>query len=773
MKIDKSRFIATFITEAQDYLTLLNQGLVRLEKEGSNLELLAELFRVAHTLKGASQMMGFMKIRTVAHQLEDVFDFLKEGKLKLEGGIADLVFNSLDRIKMGLEHIAKTQEEEIQTDDLSSRFSEVCGPIEKESTPSNISKRGDTEKPKEFSPPLTPLKEILPSEKRGPRREAVSPGASVASTDEYIRVPVSRINDLLNLMGEMVISKVKSSYKMTLFKRLSKQALISERMLYELETLIKDQLEIQDILFENKGSVLRGSQGKASRLLDQLHQVETVFGDFRREFSTLSDDIQNEIFHLNPVIEELQQKMKEIRMLPCATLFEGFPRLVRDIAKQEGKEVNFLVQGEETELDKKVLEAIKGPLIHVLRNAMDHGIEGAQERLALGKPKEGNIVLGAYQEGSKVVIQVQDDGRGIDLEGVKATALKKNLVDAQKLQEMKEEEILSLIFMDGFSTAPIVTDVSGRGVGLSVVRLELEKLKGSVRVLSEKGKGTTVRLELPLTIAILQVLLVSAGGVQWAFPMPNLEESLKVAWSRVATIENRMVIQVRSQSVPVIPLVDVLGVRQGSADERQEEMTVVVVNSLGKRIGFAVDHVLGEREVFIKNLGAHLSKVKGVSGATILASGEVIVILDVQDLVIQAQSASPRAPLGHERFVKVQKKVLVVEDSLTTRELEKTILENNGFEVETAIDGLDALEKLGKLSYDVVVSDIQMPRMDGFELCKNIRLSEKWKELPVIFVTALSKEEEKRKGIEVGAQAYIIKSQFDQKNLLEMVNRFV
>ena len=771
MKIDKRKFLETYTVEVQGYLTSLNQGLVSLEKESGNQNLLEELFRLAHTLKGASRMMGFGRISNIAHKIEDLFGLLKSKKLVFKSYLADPLFQALDVIEKALPRLADESDNAVPADFVIQNIEAACAgtastgtAVPKEiKTIENISSPPETmiEKPKGDSP-------------KGDAPKGDSP------KEEYLKIPISRINHLLNLIGEMVISKVRSSYKMRLMKKVSRQSLLAEKMLYELENLIKEAKLIPDELLQFQGTVIRASQEmeSAAHLLNHLHTTESLFGTLRKELAEVHDDIQTEVFHLNPVIEELQQKMKEMRMLPCATLFEGFPRLVRDIARQQEKEVELTLRGGETELDKKVLEAIKGPLIHILRNAVDHGIESKEERRKLGKKEAGKITLGAYQEGDRVVLLVEDDGHGIDIEKVRQTALEKNIIGENDLADMTPQEVMNLVFAPGFSTAPIITDVSGRGVGLDVVRTELERLKGAVVLSSQVGLGTSLRIDLPLTIAIMSVLLIEAGGFRWALPMSNLLESLRVFSSEISTIENRMIIQVRGHSVPILSLTDLLGVKMARSNNdsspltNEKVLTVVIINSLNKQVGFIVDKVLGEEEVFIKNIGAHLGKVQAVSGASILATGDVIVILDTQDLATQSLLAHPVLKIKEKgKYKTLKKKILIVEDSLTTRELEKSILENSGYEVETAIDGLDALEKLSFTSFDAIVSDIQMPRMDGFEFCKTLKQNDRLKSIPVIFVTALSREDEKRKGIQVGAVAYITKGQFDQGNLLETLER--
>ncbi|MDP3980630.1 MAG: hybrid sensor histidine kinase/response regulator [Chlamydiota bacterium] len=804
MSLDKERFISVFIAEAEANLTALNQGLVNLEKNPHDSQTLSELFRIAHTLKGTSKMMGYLSIRDVAHKIENLFDLIRSQEIDFKTEMADIIFSALDMIKQALENISIGKEENIEIKNICQSLDALLeGKVYRE--PGQHSPKDDDKKKlietlhhKESGMTQPEKKKAeLSKENADELKVQQVPDTPSVQKEEYIQVPLSRINHILNLIGEMVISKVRSSYRMSLLKRLSKQSLSAEKMLYELENYLKETIDLPDELISHKGAVLRSTQemDNVTMLINQLYKVQSSFTRLREEMVQLSDEVNTEIFYLNPVIEELQQKMKEIRMLPCATIFEGFPRLVRDIRKEQKKDVELIIHGQETELDKNVLDAIKGPLVHILRNAVDHGIETMEERIALNKPTPAQITLEALQESGRVVIIVKDDGKGIDLDKIKEVAIKKKLCSQEDLDKMGDEEIINFVFAEGFSTSEMITDVSGRGVGLDVVLTEIQRLKGYVKIESQKGQGTVLRLELPLTIAIMQVLLVMVNGVRWAFPIASLEESIKITDDEIGTIENHMIIQVRGHSVPIVPLKEVLGL-QGESDietlgsdalgldsfaetkpqsaKKSNERTVVIVNAMNKRIGFLVDRVIGEDEVFIKNIGPYLGKVKGVSGSTILANGAVVIILDARDLITLTQLGHP-AMKSSVKITKqmAKKKVLIVEDSLTTRELEKSILDNAGYDVETAIDGLDALGKIARMSFDVIISDIQMPRMDGFEFCKNVRMNEKYKEIPFVFVTALSKDEEKKKGIQVGAQAYILKSQFDQGNLLDTIERLL
>jgi chemotaxis protein histidine kinase CheA len=436
-----------------------------------------------------------------------------------------------------------------------------------------------------------------------------------------------------------------------------------------------------------------------------------------------------------------------------------------------------LISGEETELDKKVLDGMKASLIHILRNCIDHGIEGPDARAALGKQRYGTIKISSFYEADNVVITVEDDGRGMDIDQIKQTALKKRLVSSYDLEGMTDKEILNIVFMNGYSTSPVVTDVSGRGIGLDIVRRDIANLKGRVTLDTQKNRGTKFTLVLPLTIAIIQVLLVEVQNMIFALPMLPITESVKVNKDDVSTLEGRMAIHLREHTVPLVRLDEVLELPpEGDEDEKaSKEMLVVIATSLDSRVGFIVDEIVGEAEVFIKSLGRHLGKVKNVSGAIIMPTGEVVVVLDIADLV--AHSALSLPPVTGKRrapeLKRQEKRILVVEDAFSTRELEKTILETHGYVVDTAVDGLDALDRMTGTHYDLIVSDIEMPRMDGFELCRILKKKDGYKDIPFVMVTALQKEEDKRRGMEVGAAAYIAKSTFEQTNLLDTIERLV
>ena len=763
--------MAIFKAETEDHLTKLDNGLVELEKQPDNVELVSDLNREVHTLKGSARVFGFCEIEDIAHRIEDIFEEVAGKRAVFSSFIAERIFKGLDAIRTILEEIV--QEKEIDVD-----ASDICRELEaciSGTQGIRIRRKRERGHKREKEVGATRFRAVETQEKGGQGKEheggrkqdevvdriseAVAPHPS-AQMEEYIRVPLSRVDKLLYLVGEVVINKMKSSVMIAQAKRLSKLSKELQKSISSLSEAIKKDFSPQD--------------GEVTKLLSQC---DAQMQKLREHTLKLYDHVSTQGFHLDPVIDELQANMKKVKMLPLSTIFDGFPRMVRDIASQQGKEVNLVISGEETELDKKVLEGIKASLIHILRNCIDHGIEGPDVRVALGKPRYGTIKVSAFHEADNVVITVEDDGRGMDIDQIKETALKKQLVSSYDLEGMTDKEILNIVFMNGYSTSPVVTDVSGRGMGLDIVRRDITNLKGRVILETQKNRETKFTLVLPLTIAIIQVLLVEVQNMVFALPMLPITESIKVNMEDVSTIEGRMAIQFREHIVPLVRLNEVLELPSARDEEgkAKKEMLVVIATSLDRRVGFIVDEIVGEEEVFTKSLGKHLGKVKNVSGAIIMPTGEVVVVLDIADLIAHSALSLPSVT-GKRRAPEVkrkEKRILVVEDAFSTRELEKSILLTHGYLVDTAIDGLDALDRMTGTKYDLIVSDIEMPRMDGFELCRTLKKKEEYKDIPFVMVTALQKEEDKRRGMEVGAAAYIVKSAFEQTNLLDTIERLV
>jgi len=783
--------IAIFKAETEEHLTKLDNGLVELERQPSSVNLASDLNREVHTLKGAARVFGFCEIQDIAHRIEDIFEEVAGKRAVFSSSMAESIFKGLDAIRAILDKIV--QEKEIDVD-----ASEICRDLEEclsgtrgirgrgkqerkdqveqkavetreEGTRAETKGDNEPERPPEDRAAETQAKagEGKELETRKTHDEVVNRPTSEPTThhpptqrEEYIRVPLSRVDKLLYLVGEVLINKLKVSAITAQAKSLSKLSKDAQKSISSLSEAMKKEFS-----------------SPAREVTKLLAQCDAQMRKLREYNVRLYDHASTLAFHLDPVIDELQANMKKIRMLPLSAIFDGFPRMVRDIASQQGKEVHLLISGEETELDKKVLDGIKPSLIHILRNCVDHGIEGPEVRMALGKQKAGTIMVSALQEADNVVITIEDDGRGMDIDQIKQTALKKEIVSHDDLERMTDKEVLNIVFMNGYSTSPVVTDVSGRGIGLDIVRRDITALKGRVTLVTQKDGGTKFTLVLPLTIAIIQVLLVEVQDMTFALPMLPITESVKVKRDDVSTIEGRMAMTLREHIVPLVGLNEVLELPQAprEKDKANGALTVVIAASLDSRVGFIVDRIVGEGEVFIKGLGKHLGKVKNVSGAIIMPTGEVVIVLDVVDLIAHSALRLPgvAGKRSAPELKRKEKRILVVEDAFSTRELEKTILETHGYRVDTAVDGLDALERITGAHYDLIVSDVEMPRMDGFELCRTLKKKEGYTNIPFVMVTALQKEEDKRRGIEVGASAYIVKSAFEQTGLLDTIERLV
>ena len=503
-----------------------------------------------------------------------------------------------------------------------------------------------------------------------------------------------------------------------------------------------------------------------------IERVAQIIGRFRDDAAQLA-----------LVTTSIQSEVMTSRLLPVSTITHGCERVVRDLTRSGEKEARLILEGTETEIDRKILEELQDPLIHLLRNAVDHGIEPAAEREAAGKPRAGTIRVSARQVGDSVRFEVADDGAGLDAERLRAAVLRKGLLTTDQAAALDERGAHGLIFLPGFSSRETVSATSGRGVGLDVVREHVERLHGTVDVSSQPGQGTRFTLELPLTLATTRALLVEQSGQTYAVPTTLIERSGRVEQDRLEQIQGRRTLLLEGRALPAIELADVLNVAPSAPPADRQGRTVwrqyFVVAQAGRRVALLVDGLAGEQEIVVKSLAWPLRRVRNVAGTTLLGTGSVVVILNPADLLQSAlgmgagrsplHSASPAAQPERRRAPRI----LVVDDSLTTRTLERTILEAAGYDVTVAADGLEALNRLRAEEIDLVVSDVEMPRLDGFGLTAELRRDERLRHVPVVLVTSLDAREHRERGVEVGADAYVVKSAFDQGQLLETIGRLL
>jgi two-component system chemotaxis sensor kinase CheA len=536
-------------------------------------------------------------------------------------------------------------------------------------------------------------------------------------------------------------------------------------------------------LINEFGSSAKSGSGK--KLVNHYKQETELLerlGDLLDGVRTATYDDSSK---LNVITKELDDGVRSIRLLPFSTVFNFFPRMVRDLARAQSKEAELIIEGGDTTADKRVIEEIKDPLMHMIRNAIDHGIEAPDYREKIGKPRKGSIHLTAYQTASNIFIELSDDGRGLDLDTIKRTALKRKLCGPEEIEAMSPAEVRSLIFVSGFSTSDFISDVSGRGVGLDVVRANVERLKGFVQVNSDPTTGiTTFGVQLPITMSTARSLIVEVDGRNYAIFVEYVEASHLAPRKDIFTIEGRQTIIIDGRPVSVARLSDLLELRQSVAPDSKNwfsgaegPLTAVpcVILAIGdERLGLLVDELLDEQEIVLKPQSKLLSRVRNIAGSTILGTGEVCMLLNPHDLIksVRRRELTFREETQPDQAERI-KVILMAEDSLTTRTQMKRILEGGGYEVEVAVDGLDAFNRIGARPIDAIVTDVMMPNMDGLTLTKKVREIPKYKELPIILVTSLSSEDDRKRGLDVGANAYITKPAFDQKLLLETLRRLV
>jgi two-component system, chemotaxis family, sensor kinase CheA len=718
------RLKATFMAEAEEHLRAISADIVALEKEtapGKRAELIEIVFREAHSLKGAARSVGSRDIESVCHSLESTFAALKDLTIALSPALCDLVLKAVDAIER-LVSSADAEGSEADRGAAKELIRELAaasrnaGPSEAQSRPV----------PSEEEPSVDLSPASVSIGKAAAKKTSASGGAVQAG---IVRIPAARLDSLLLQAEEMVLVKIAA------------------------------------------GQRAAEARGIARSLASP-------------EADALARSLERDLRSSSRMVDEHLEAMKKAAMLPVASLMEAFPKMVRDLARTQGKEVDFVVSGEEIEIDKRVLEEIKDPLVHLVRNCVDHGIRVPSERVARGKTPRGTIKIAfATLDGRRAEIAVSDDGEGIDIERVREAAIRSGVAAREAVDKMGPDEALSLVFRSGLSTSPMITDLSGRGLGLAIVREKIDKLGGTVSVETHARAGTTFRLAVPLTLATFRGVLVRAGGQVFVIPTINVERAMRVDRGAIDTVENRETIRVDGQAIPLVKLCDALGQphRQGkpargkAVPPEADRLYALLLDLAGKRIAFEVDEVLNELQIMVKNLGRQLKRVRNVAGATVLENGDLVLVLNASDLMKSAvRAASPLRPAeGAEGEAPEKGRVLVAEDSITARMLLKSILEAAGYQVTTAVDGADAYAKAREGEFDLVVSDVDMPRMSGFELSSRIRGDESLAHMPVVLVTALESREDRERGIDAGASAYIVKSSFDQSNLLEVIRRLI
>ncbi|HSJ58873.1 MAG TPA: hybrid sensor histidine kinase/response regulator, partial [Anaerolineae bacterium] len=611
--------------------------------------------------------------------------------------------------------------------------------------------------------------------------EGTTPAAEVTpaaverspAIEETVRVGVAKLDSLMAQLSELLVARIRAQQRLEQTRALERYLNTWQREWLPVRAAGSRLARHREHRAGENGP--NDDSAELATVLAYLDANQHYLSDAAALAAGLSRQVAEDRLHLSLAIDEIEQEIKRIRMLPLSTITAPFGRMVRDLAQAAGKEARLEIAGLDTEIDKQILEQIKDPLVHMLRNAIDHGIELPDARQAAGKPRTGRVVLSAEQQGQDVVIRISDDGAGLDLDTLRRTLARRGRTEVASLTEA---ELHDLIFAPGVSTSPLITDISGRGIGLAVVRRNVEALHGRVEVESVPGAGSTFVLRLPLTLTSLRGLLVRSAAQTFAFPLNAVRYIRPVRPRELQSLEGRAVIEYGGRPVVLVRLDTVLELGDRSNGEQKAHPAVII--SAGERLaGFVVDELVGEQEIVVKSLGRQLERVTGVAGAAVFGSGDVLLVLNPVDMVnLAIRGHHPPLFEAHvpaaAQAQPARRRILVVDDSITTRTLEKNILEAAGYIVELATDGIEALSLMATQGIpDLVVSDILMPRMNGFELAERIRADERTANLPVILVSSLDSTEDKARGIQSGADAYIVKSQFDQANLLDTIRQLI
>jgi two-component system, chemotaxis family, sensor kinase CheA len=722
--LDTAAFIGKFVEEARDRLKGLTAAVLRLEEVPGAQDAMAEVLRQGHNLKGSARMLGLIDIAQVVHHLEGLFVASQHDARRLDPNAFDVVFSTIDALVVRVEQLARGQGDPPDVSALCRTLNDLAvGPVR---------------------PALDGAATAAPAD------PASGPAPRPAAVRQSLRVPVEKLDGLTHLAAELVIQSLKASQRHVELRRL-------DTTLGRLRDRAREA-RLAPAAAGNSGVEF----GEYAEALEQLsRRLRQFCGEF-------SDDR----VRLNLITEEFRQTVISLTMLPLLTVFDAFPRAARDLARQFDKEVEVTISGRETELDKKIIEQLSDPLIHLVRNAIDHGIERPAERLRKVKPAAGQLLISAEQQGNRILISVRDDGRGIDPEELRATAIRRALAPAADLERWTAPELLDLVFQPGFSTRASTTDVSGRGVGMDVVKNVVVRLGGSVRIHSEPEAGTTIVLDLPLSLALLRVVLVETGDELFALPTASVRRLLHVKPEDITEVQGGRVIDLAGETIPLTSLSVLLN---GSAAPAASRQPVLVARAGEASFGLLVDAVHEEQELVFEELRHPLREHRTFAGAAILGNGEIVPILDVHAL-FELASRKPSIPAGPapERSAAARVgRVLVVEDSLVAGELQKSILIAAGYEAEIAQDGARAFEMLLQKPWDLVVADVDMPLMDGLQLTARIRADERFQNLPVVIVTSRDSVEDRRRGFDAGADAYVLKREFDQSHLLDTVKRLI
>ncbi|WP_154422937.1 chemotaxis histidine kinase/response regulator CheAY2 [Helicobacter pylori] len=783
---DLQEIMEDFLIEAFEMNEQLDQDLVELEHSPEDLDLLNRIFRVAHTIKGSSSFLNLNILTHLTHNMEDVLNRARKGEIKITPDIMDVVLRSIDLMKTLLVTIRDTG-----SDTNNGKENEIEEAVKQLQAITSQNLEGAKEGTKE-APQKENEKEVKKEAKKENTEEnqenkAKAPTAKDFASDnplanepdlDYANMSAeeveAEIERLLNKRQEA--DKERRAQKKQEAKPKQEVAPKTETpKTPKTETKAKAKADTE----ENKAPSIGVEQTVRVdvRRLDHLmnligelvlgkNRLIRIYGDVEERYDgeKFLEELNQVVSSISAVTTDLQLAVMKTRMQPVGKVFNKFPRMVRDLSRELGKSIELIIEGEETELDKSIVEEIGDPLIHIIRNSCDHGIEPLEERIRLNKPETGKVQLSAYNEGNHIVIKISDDGKGLDPVMLKEKAIEKGVISERDAEGMSDREAFNLIFKPGFSTAKVVSNVSGRGVGMDVVKTNIEKLNGIIEIDSEVGVGTTQKLKIPLTLAIIQALLVGVQEEYYAIPLSSVLETVRISQDEIYTVDGKSVLRLRDEVLSLVRLSDIFKV--DAILESNSDVYVVIIGLADQKIGVIVDYLIGQEEVVIKSLGYYLKNTRGIAGATVRGDGKITLIVDVGAMMDMAKSIKVNITTLMNESENTKSKnspsdyvVLAIDDSSTDRAIIRKCLKPLGITLLEASNGLEGLEMLknGDKTPDAILVDIEMPKMDGYTFASEVRKYNKFKNLPLIAVTSRVTKTDRMRGVESGMTEYITK----------------
>lgn len=758
-----AKLLATFRIEADEHLHNLNDTLVKIESglpDEQKKESLDFIFREAHSLKGAARAVSFSAVERICQALESVLSAWRQQKIIPSPLLFDTCYTTLDTIEKILRE-QNPQDISPHPDEIETLIGKIHAltseiPLQKQEVKPNI------------SPSSISLDPPIPTHPPTPKEEKQEPPhpASILEKDKTIRVSSVKLDHLLQQVEELLLVKSTANQRVQELDHIKE---LLSQLDQEWGRIQSDYYSLLQIVEKNEENFLN------PRIIQFLQWHEGFVKIFRDYIIQANRAANQDQRVLSTMVDNLLEDTKKVLMQPVSTLFEIVPRMVRDLAHALGKEIKLDLNGGDIEVDRRILEELKDPLIHLIRNSLDHGIESSEERKRLNKPLAGKLTISASQvSGNYVEIRISDDGRGIQIDKIRESIIQKGLLSEGEANKLNPQDWLNLLFKSKISTASTITELSGRGIGLNVVSDKVEKLGGQISIEFQPHVGTTFILLLPLTLATFRGIHIKASNQDFILPTQHVKRVLRIPQDQIKTIEDKQTIQVEGEILAFFSLSEVLGLPPQPVSPSYPYI-VLIVTAAKTNIAFRIDQIISEQEVLIKNLGKQLVRVRFISAATIMEWGKIIPILDPFDLIKSVTHRSSLTPptLAIPKLARKKQKILVVEDSITVRVLLKNILESAGYDVKTAIDGAEAFTILKTEPVDLLLSDIEMPRLNGLELTEQVRKTEELSHLPIILCTSHGSKEDREKGIEVGADAYMDKSSFTHSSLLEIIKKLI